>query len=71
MIIERQGVMRTWVMRLYSKDQKRHADLVSTQNGYEVEMYEDQQQINRQQCWEHSRQYAEDCAENWVEGIIK
>lgn len=71
MIIERQTVMRTWVMRLYSKDEKRYADLISSQNGYEVEMYEDDKHVKRQQCWEHTRRYAEDCAENWVEGIIK
>lgn len=71
MITERQSVMRTWVSRFYSDDQKRHADVVASNNGYEVEMYEDDKQVRRQQCWEHSRQYADDCAENWVMGVIK
>lgn len=71
MIVERQSVMKTWVSRFYSKDQKRHADILSSYNGYEVEMYEDNVNVRRQECWEHTRQYAEKCAENWVEGIIK
>lgn len=71
MIAERQSVMRTWVSRFYSDDHKRYADIISSYNGYEVEMYEDEKHVRRQQCWEHTRQYAEDCAENWVMRIIK
>jgi hypothetical protein len=69
--IGKTGTMRTWLSRFYSRDDRRHADVMSTYNGYEVEMYEDGVQVRRQQCWEHTRQYAEDCAENWVERIIK
>lgn len=71
MIAERQPTMRTWVTRIYSKDQKRHADVLSTYNGFEVEMFENEEKVRRQECWDHTRQYAEDCAENWCEGIIK
>lgn len=63
--------MKTWLSRYFSKDQLRYADVVSTYNGFSVEMFEQEQLIRTTNCWGHTRQYAEDCAENWVEGIIK
>lgn len=71
MIAEKQGTMKTWVSRFYSNDQKRYADIISSRNGYEVEMYEDDKHVHHQECWDHTRQYADDCAENWVVGVIK
>lgn len=71
MITERHSVMRTWVSRFYSDDQKRHADIIVSNNGHEVDMFEDDIKVRSQPCWEHSRQYAEDCAENWVMRVIK
>jgi hypothetical protein len=39
--------------------------------GYEVEMFEDGRLVESRPLYGHTLQYAEDCAENWVEGIIK
>jgi hypothetical protein len=70
-MMEKNGEMRTWLSRYFSDDQTRHADIISTPNGYHVECFENEQLVQRRNCWEHTRQYAEDCAENWVEGIIE
>ena len=68
---EKRHFMKTWVSRYYSTDQTRHADVFSSYQGYEVVMFENDEQVHHVQCWEHSRHYAEDCAENWTERIIK
>ncbi len=56
----------------YSNDQKRMAEVwYRASCGYEVKMYENDEMVDQRALFEHSKQYAEDCAENWVEGIIK
>lgn len=60
----------TWiVLSEYSKD-GREAKIYDTQDGFVVEMYEDGKMVEARNLFEHSLRYAEDCAENWVEGII-
>jgi hypothetical protein len=38
---------------------------------FTVEMYEGDKLVGSREIVDHTLQYAEDCAENWVEGIIK
>ena len=38
--------------------------------GFYVEMYLDDKFKERRNLYKHSEQYAEDCAENWVMGVI-
>ena len=50
----------------------RTSDVYSGGNGvYIVEMYEGQDLREERVIEGHSLQYAEDCAENWVLGVIK
>ena len=49
----------------------RSARLLTSWQGYSVEFVQDDKVVERRIMWEHSRYYAEDACENWVEGIIK
>ena len=60
----------TWiVLSEYSKD-SREAKIYDTQDGFMVELYENGAMVDTRNLSEHTLRYAEDCAENWVEGII-
>lgn len=50
---------------------KRKATVSARYRGYVVLMYEDSVLMHQQEITEHTQQYAEDCAENWVIGVIK
>jgi len=39
-------------------------------NGFYVNLYEDNILKEKRNAYEHSEQWAEDIAENWVDGII-
>ena len=43
----------------------------ATGTYYEVNMYEDGKLVERRPIIGHSKHYAEDCAENWICGVIK
>jgi len=49
----------------------RHAKIIKTPQGYEVDIYNEGDVIRTIELHKHSESYAEDCAENWVLGIIK
>lgn len=56
----------------YGPGEKRMAEVwYRSAYGHEVHMYENKECVEKRTLFEHSSQYAEDCAENWVEGIIK
>jgi quinol monooxygenase YgiN len=38
---------------------------------YIIEMFEDEKLIHSHTVSDHTLEYAEDCAENWVLGVIK
>ena len=62
---------KTWLSEWYSDDMTRTARLYSDTFGYDVEFTENGQVVDYRRLWEHSKQYAEDACENWVERIIK
>ena len=60
----------TWfILSEYSKE-SREAKVYDTQDGFMVEMYEDGRLVEARSLFGHNQHYAEDCAENWIEGII-
>tara|TARA_R100001460_G_scaffold10330_2_gene24428 strand:- start:499 stop:720 length:222 start_codon:yes stop_codon:yes gene_type:complete len=48
----------------------RLALIMSTKDGYEVDVYENDQKIRTIRVHEHSVSYAEDCAENWCQRVM-
>ena len=44
--------------------------IFNDETAFTVEMYEDNKLVESRKIVNHTLQYAEDCAENWVEGII-
>jgi len=44
---------------------------IKEETHYVVEMYEDGKLLERRPIVGHSKRYAEDCAENWENGLIK
>lgn len=63
--------VRTFLSEWYGRDNGRTASLYTTWCGYEVEFYRDGELVELRRVWEHTRDYAEDACENWIEGIIK
>ena len=57
------------VMHTFTEN-KRTATVHRIGSTYYVRMYESETLIEERSMAEHSEQYAEDCAENWVVGII-
>tara|TARA_R100001591_G_scaffold62155_1_gene71626 strand:- start:1252 stop:1476 length:225 start_codon:yes stop_codon:yes gene_type:complete len=49
----------------------RLALIMSTKYGYEVDLYEEDKKVRTINVHDHSVSYAEDCAENWCQRIIK
>ena len=61
----------------YIRDNRKAIVLRDT-NGFYVELYQrdvshfdNYVMVERRDLYKHSEQYAESCAENWVEGVIK
>lgn len=50
-----------------SNDNQRRARIIDD-GGWWVEMWQGESIVERRNLNEHSRAYAEDCAENWIEG---
>lgn len=51
-------------------NEKRRAEVYSHKNGYIVRMFDDKLWIEDRFIENHSERYAEDCAENFVMGLI-
>lgn len=54
----------------YSLDHKRRAEIIKCDNGYHVRLYINDILEEVRDVSNHSLRYAEDCAENFVEGIF-
>ena len=64
--------MKTFISEYYDHMMdKRKAVILVDEIGYSVELWEDGKLIETRDLRGHTQQYAQDCAENWVEGIIK
>ncbi len=48
----------------------RFAFIMSTKEGFEVDVYEDTEKIRTIKVHQHSASYAEDCAENWCQRVM-
>ena len=49
----------------------RIATVYQTDQGFAVEMYENNMLVGDRDIIDHNEQYADDLAENWVTGVIK
>jgi hypothetical protein len=61
----------TFISEYYGRNNGRTATIIHSWQGYTVVFSENGEKIERRALWDHTRQYAEDACENWVEGIIK
>ncbi len=59
------------IISIYSKDGREAIVQRRLNHGFEVVMLEDSDIKHSVKLYEHTEQYADDCAENWVERIIK
>lgn len=57
------------VISEFWKDERK-ATIRLTSEGYEVDLYESEVMVETREVHGHSESYAEDVAENWVEGIF-
>ena len=48
----------------------RSAKVFKNEHGFYVELYTNDQLEERRDLYNHSQYYSEDCAENWVLGVI-
>ncbi len=48
----------------------RKAIVLKNANGFYVELYDTDELIETRELYNHSELYAENCAENWVDGIF-
>lgn len=55
----------------YDNNENVRKAVVKDDNGFLVELWEHGKLVETRDLRHKSLQYAEDCAENWVEGIIK
>ena len=55
----------------FEKDNRRAIVIFNDETVFTVEMYEDNKLVESREIVDHTLQYAEDCAENWIESIIK
>jgi len=49
---------------------KRWAEVMQSPEGFSVNFFKDQVSYGSRQLYNHSEQYAEDCAENFVLGVF-
>lgn len=64
--------MQKFLSEYYSDDAKRKAVIVAGPNGERwVEMWEDQAKVETRDVSAYTLRYAEDCADNWVIGVIR
>lgn len=55
---------------MYSDDMTRRARVAKDDQGYLVELWENSKFVEKRPLYDHSIQYAEDAAENWVRFIF-
>jgi len=55
----------------YEKEARSAIVIFKDETVFTVEMYEGDKLVESREIVDHTLQYAEDCAENWVEGIIE
>jgi hypothetical protein len=65
-----ESMMMHFLSEYYGRDNGRTAQIHADGFGYYVQMYQDGNMVKRVPLYEQSRDYAEDCAENWTLGII-
>ena len=53
----------------YSRD-TRKAIVTRNSKGFFVNLYEDDIKLEKRKVYRHSERYAEDVAENWVDGLM-
>ena len=53
----------------YSRD-TRKAIVKRNSKGFFVNLYEDDIKLEKRKVYRHSERYAEDVAENWVDGLM-
>jgi len=62
--------MDSFLSEYWGDGNTRRAAIHSCTQGYFVELFENEKLVETRNLFEHSRHYAEDCAENWVQGIF-
>lgn len=62
--------MRQFLSEYVSPDGVRRA-VITDRFGYWVDMWENGQLVDSRDLTNHTEQYAKECADNWIEGIIK
>lgn len=62
---------RSFLSEYYGRDNGRTAMIYHRWTGYEVDFLLHGEIVEHRSLHGHTRQYAEDACENWVEGIIK
>ena len=67
MIYKGPGISTYWGDEKYAN---RRAEVMKNEQGFYVDMYKEDELIESRPLYEHSERYAEDCAENFVMGII-
>ncbi len=64
--------MKKFLSEYYSDDEKRKAVVVAGPNGERwVELWQESIKVETRDVSAHSLGYAEDCADNWVTGVIR
>ena len=54
---------------IYSKD-NRSAEVWKSEDGFEVDLMENGKLLECRQLYSHSESYAENCADNWCQGMF-
>lgn len=59
------------ISEYFGNDSKRKAEVVDNGDYFTVNMYKNEVMVESRDLKGYNEHYAEDCAENWVTGIIK
>jgi len=62
--------MNVFLSEYVSNDQRQRKAVIYDQFGYLVELWENGRKVETRDCSQHTKEYAENCAQNWIEGII-
>lgn len=62
---------RTFIVEYFGTGNDRSARIYTAWRGYSVDLIHKGQRIDTVEVWDHTREYAEDTAENWIMEIIK
>ena len=61
----------TWIIVSEYEKGDRKSTIYETSEGYAVEVFDKGILKKVHNLYEHTLRYAEDCAENWIEGVTK